>query len=177
MNKIKEIIALIIISLILNGCVKNSSISAKNSIGDGEDDFWIDYPSLHPQSGQKVAHPEWVLNEIEKKPLIILVHSNNCLPCIQQQKDLEEVMEEYGNKIIYIDILTDGSDSRAWDAYNIYYPQAGQWYIPLTIIISKVEYKGETQIIWHSEIGRTGKEWLIEYISDAISYYGAEYEI
>ncbi|MBC7129261.1 MAG: thioredoxin family protein [Thermoplasmatales archaeon] len=166
--------ALIIIFMIaLTGCVKNS-INEKYIIGDGDDDSWIDYPSWHPKAGEKVEHPSWVLKEIEKKPLVILVHSNNCLPCIQQQKDLEDLLENFGNDIIYVDITADGSDSRAWDAYNIYYPLEGQWYIPLTIIISKLEYKGESCIIWHSEVGRTGKDWLTKYINNSISYYGAK---
>ena len=80
-------------------------------------------------------------------------------------------MKNYEGSIAYIDILTDGSDERAWDVYGIYYPQGGQWYIPLTIVLSKISHGGKEQIIWHSVVGATGKEWLEEYMEDAIAYY------
>lgn len=168
----------LVVILTLSGCITNTSPSdpdtstAAHSIGDGTADFWTSYPSWHPKSGQNIEHPQWVIDVLKEKPLIILAHSTNCLPCIRQQSDLEDVMKTHGEDITYIDMLTDGSDARAWDVYDVYYPQSGQWYIPLTVILSQTYHGGTSQIIWHSAVGATGKEWLEAYIEDAITYYG-----
>jgi len=169
-----SIIAIFAMSL-SSGCISSKSSSggsAMHTIGNGKDDFWIDYPEQHPKSGQNVEHPQWVSDALEEKPLIILAHSTNCYPCILQQSAIKDLMSNYTGKITYIDILTDGSDNRAMDVYNVYYPQAGQWYIPLTAIISKAEYNGKERVIWHAAVGETGKDWLKEYMDDAIYYYG-----
>ena len=84
---------------------------------------------------------------------------------------MEIVLEEYGDQVTYFDLLTDGSDVRAWDVYNSYYPWAGVWYIPLTVILTNVEDNGSTKVGWHSTVGATGEEWITEYVKDAISYY------
>lgn len=176
MREIKILALFLIVLFTLSGCVKNNSSSdssnnTTHSIGDGKEDFWINYPSWHPKSGQSIEHPQWIIDALKEKPLIILAHSMNCYPCIIQQQNIQNVLEEFGDDIEYIDIITDGSDERAWDIYNTYYPQGGQWYIPLTVIISKTEYKGEEKIVWHSVVGMKDENWLRGYIEDAISYY------
>ena len=144
----------------------------EHGVGSGADDFWINYPSDHPQSDQSVSHPQWVLGALENKPVVILAHSEGCYPCIQQQGAMQTVLEEYGDQVTYFDILTDGSDVRAWDVYNGYYPLAGSWYIPLTVILTNVEdNEGSTHVGWHSTVGATGAEWITGYVEDAINYY------
>jgi len=143
----------------------------EHGVGSGADDFWINYPPDHPQSGQSISHPQWVLSALGDKPVVIVAHSEGCAPCIAQQSALESVREEYGDQATYFDILTDGSDERALDVFNNYYPQAGEWYIPLTVILTYVENNGSAQVGWHSTVGATGEEWLTEYVRDAINYY------
>jgi len=144
----------------------------EHGVGSGADDFWINYPSDHPQSGQSVSHPQWILGALENKPVVILAHSEGCYPCIQQQGAMQTVLEEYGDQVTYFDLLTDGSDVRAWDVYNGYYPLAGSWYIPLTVILTNVEdNEGSTHVGWHSTVGATGAEWITGYVEDAINYY------
>jgi thiol-disulfide isomerase/thioredoxin len=141
-------------------------------VGSGADDFWINYPSDHPQSGQSISHPQWILSALENKPVVIVAHSEGCSPCIMQQSAMETVREEYGDQATYFDILTDGSDARALDVFNSYYPLSGAWYIPLTVILTNVEDNdSSTHVGWHSTVGATGEEWLTAYVKDAINYY------
>lgn len=170
------LMAMVFLTSLLGGCLEDngsgsSDYTITHSIGTGSDEFWTVYPAGHPKSGQSVSHPPWVKNKLEDGPVIILAHSTNCQPCIVQQADLEAVLPDYQNQIEYVDIVTDGSDDRAWDVYNVYYPQGGQWYIPLTVIISRTYVQGEQEIIWHSRVSTTGEAWLRTYIKDAIAYY------
>jgi len=144
----------------------------EHGVGSGADDFWINYPSDHPRSGQLVSHPQWILDALENKPVVIVAHSEGCSPCIMQQSAMETVREEYGDQATYFDLLTDGSDARALDVFNSYYPRAGSWYIPLTVILTNVEdNEGSTHVGWHSTVGATGAEWITGYVEDAINYY------
>lgn len=138
-----------------------------NAIGSSSNDFWVN----HPSSGKEVDHPSWIQDKLKNGPLIILAHSTDCTPCIVQETDLDSVLPDYHNQIEHVDLLTDGSDARAWDVYNVYYPQDGAWYIPLTVIISQTLVEGELRVIWHSHISTTGKNWLHTYMKDSIFYY------
>ncbi len=170
------LMAIVFMTSLLGGCLEDngsgsSDYTITHSIGSGSDEFWTVYPAEHPKSGQNVSHPQWVRNKLEDGPLLILAHSTDCQPCIVQQSDLEAVLPDYQNQIEYVDLLTDGSDPRAMDVYNVYYPRGGQWYIPLTVLISQTTVQGETRTIWHSKVSTTGKDWLRTYIEDAIAYY------
>ncbi|HDS58762.1 MAG TPA: thioredoxin family protein [Thermoplasmatales archaeon] len=176
MKHLAVIFIVVLLLAMMSGCLENgetgsSDSTITHSVGTGSNDFWTVYPAQHPKSGQSVSHPPWVKNKLKDGPLIILAHSTNCQPCIVQQADLEAVLPGYQNQIEYVDILTDGSDDRAWDVYNMYYPQGGQWYIPLTVVISQASVQGETEVIWHSRVSTTGKAWLRTYIENAIAYY------
>ncbi|HEC86626.1 MAG: thioredoxin family protein [Thermoplasmata archaeon] len=153
----------------------NNSNNTENkiaiSIGDGKEDFWINHPSWHPKHGEEVVHPQWILDILDEKPVIILAHSTTCKPCKDQDDAIKEVLGDLGDSIEYISILTDGGDDRMKDVYINYYPQGGQWYIPLTVMLSKTEYNGKEEVIWHSVIGVTSEDWLREYIENAIEYY------
>ena len=146
--------------------------SAKYLEGSGDDDWWINYPDQHPDSNTTVNHPKWVLDSLENKPVVILVHSDRCDPCIQQQEDIEEALEEYGEEVEYYDIMSDGNDDRANEAFESYDPNDEQNYIPLTVMVSLIEDKnGDNKITWHSAEGATGKEWIKDYMKDSIYYY------
>lgn len=146
--------------------------TAKYLKGSGDDNWWINYPDQHPDSGSKVNHPEWVIDSLENKSVVILVHSDRCDPCIQQQKDMEEVLEEYGEEVEYYDIMSDGSDDRANDSFESYDPNNEQNYIPLTVMVSLIKDEdGDIKILWHSAEGATGKEWISDYMKDGIYYY------
>ncbi len=114
----------------------------------------------------------WVLAALVNKTIVILVHSDRCDPCIQQDEDMEEVLEEYGEEVEYYDIMSDGSDDRANDSFESYDPNNEQNYIPLTVMVSLIKDEdGDIKILWHSAEGATGKEWISDYMKDGIYYY------
>ncbi len=149
------------------------SLSSVQSIGSGADDWWIDYPDQHPATGSEVDHPKWVLNALKKGPVLILDHSTNCIPCIDQEDDAESVLEDLGDdNMSYFNIISDGSDRRADELLDVYDPDGGIPYIPLTIVVTLVQNSdGGVVVGWHSVVGATGKEWIRSYADDAISYY------
>lgn len=149
------------------------SLSSVQSTGPGADDWWIDYPDQHPDPGSEVDHPEWVLDTLEDGPVLILDHSTNCIPCIDQEDDAESVLEDLGDdKISYFNIISDGSDIRAYELLDVYDPDGGVSYIPITIVVTLVQNSdGDVVVGWHSVVGATGEEWIRSYAEDAISYY------
>ncbi|MFO8132668.1 MAG: hypothetical protein R6U10_01855 [Thermoplasmatota archaeon] len=176
MKHLAAILIAVLLLAMMGGCLEDNGGSSSDytithSVGTGSTDFWTGYPAGHPRSGENISHPQWVHDRLEDRPLLILAHSTDCQPCIVQQSDLEAVLPDYRNQIEYVDLLTDGSDPRAMDVYNTYYPRSGQWYIPLTVLVSRASVEGEQTIIWHGKVSTTGKDWLRTYIEDAIAYY------
>lgn len=100
MNKKKFLIAIfsIFIIILLSGCTTNdtnndsynedwlTNYSPVHTIGNGIDDFWIDYPSINPNSGQSVTHLSWVNDSLEKGCMLFVVHITGCVSC-QPQAD------------------------------------------------------------------------------------------
>jgi len=142
------------------------------SQGLKNDDWWVTYPDQHPDSGAAVSHLDWVLDSLEDKPVVILDHSEGCIPCMQQQEDMNKVLEEYGDEVIYYDLLADGSDPRAYEAFDVYDPNGEPNYIPLTIMVTKIkDNSGNVKIAWHSAEGATGEDWIKSYMKDSIYYH------
>ncbi|RLF60101.1 MAG: hypothetical protein DRN37_03225 [Thermoplasmata archaeon] len=139
--------------------------------GSGEDDWWIVYPDDHPDWGTDPDHPDWVLERLGRGPILILDHSDNCIPCLRQQEDVDSIMEYFGDDILLIDLLS-GQDERASEVFGVYDPGGPPNYIPLSVIITLVkDVNGEVKIGWHSVEGATGEEWLTEHVKDAIYYH------
>lgn len=145
--------------------------SPKKKIGNSEDDWWISYPNQNPNWGENPAHPSWVTEKLQKGPILILDHSEGCMPCIQQQEDVDSIMKNYGNYIQFLDLLS-GSDPEATEAFPVYDSNGPPNYIPLTILITLVEdTSGNVRVGWHSTEGATGYDWLSNYVKDAIYYH------
>jgi len=145
--------------------------SPKEKIGNSEDDWWIPYPSQNPNWGEIPDHPSWVTEKLQEGPVLILDHSEGCIPCIQQQGDVDTIMKNYGNYIQFLDLLS-GSDPEAGEAFPVYDANGSPNYIPLTIIVTLMEdTNGNVRIGWHSIEGATGYEWLSNYVKDAIYYH------
>ena len=49
-----------------------------NHRGSGPGDWWIPYPDQHPYAGDPVDHPQWVLDSLGEKPVVLLVHRYDC---------------------------------------------------------------------------------------------------
>jgi hypothetical protein len=143
----------------------------KEGIGPSEDDWWTTYPGQNPNRGEMPAHPSWVTKKLQEGPLLILDHSEGCMPCIQQQEDVDSIMKDYGNDIQFLDLLS-GSDPEAAEAFPVYDANGSPNYIPLTILITLVEdSSGNVRIGWHSTEGATGYDCLSNYVRDAIYYH------
>jgi len=190
-KKVMTIVALLVISIILGSSVyilkdhKSSDdtprpfdanwlegYKPKYSFGSEEDAWWIWHPEQHPDAGTTVNHTEWVLDSLEEKPVVILDHSNNCQPCIQQEKDIYKVLEQLGENITYFNLLSGGSDERANETFDVYDPNEGQSYIPLTVVITLIQdTNNNVRVGWHSIEDATGKDWIEDYMKDAIYYH------
>jgi len=98
-NSIMTIFSVFIV-LIISGCTTNkvedenginnvdwlSNYSPVHNIGNGTNDFWVDYPSENPDSGQSVTHLSWVNESLEKGCMLFVVHITGCVTC-QPQAD------------------------------------------------------------------------------------------
>lgn len=146
-------------------------IPTHRAVGQGANDFWIEYPSSHPSSGQSVPHPSWVKTSLENGVVMILDHSEGCAPCIQQSAICESVHLSYP-QVIYTDLISGKTEPQASDAFRIYDPTGGINYIPLTIILTKVKDGAGTVVTgWHSWEGVVDLEILTSWINDALFYY------
>ena len=145
--------------------------AAEYSVGSGPDDWWISYPDQSPASGSDVIHPDWVLDALEDKPVLIYAHLG-CSYCKPQTDAVNEIVDEYGDDIEFYDISADGSDERSGEALAAYDPNGGTSTVPLTAIVTLVSGEdGEAEVAWHSTEEVTGKEWIGEYVEDAVDYH------
>jgi thiol-disulfide isomerase/thioredoxin len=143
----------------------------KNKVGTENDDWWTVYPAQSSAAASEVEHPQWVLEALEKKPVVIYVHKG-CSYCRPQTEAMAEVVSKYGDQFTYYDISAGGSDSKAEEAVRTYDPNGGVSYVPLTAIVTLApDPKGKVRVIWHSTEEVTGKAWIEEYVQDAISYH------
>jgi thiol-disulfide isomerase/thioredoxin len=163
---------LVTIGLLVTGIIGFSSASeGKYSVGSGNDDWWVTYPTQSPGSGSEVHHPQWVLDALGSKPVVVYVHKG-CGYCKPQTDAMAEVVKEYGNKFTYFDIPADGSDSRSEEALQAYDPNGGVMYVPMTVIVTLAsDSEGKVKPVWHSTEDVTGKEWIKNYVDDATSNY------
>ena len=162
---------LVTIGLLVTGVIGfSSAFEGKYSVGSGSDDWWDTYPVQSPSSGSEVNHPQWILDALGSKPVVVYVHKS-CGYCKPQTDALAEVVKEEGDKFTYFDITAEG-DSRAEEALQAYDPNGGAIYVPMTVIVTLApNSEGKIEPVWHSSEDVTGKEWIKNYIDDAISYY------
>ncbi len=148
-----------------------SASAASNSVGSGNDDWWTKYPEQSTGAGMDVTHPSWVLDALEKKPVLIYVHKD-CSYCAPQTAAVTNVSDEFKGDITYYEIKADGSDSRAEEALQAYDPNGGVSYVPMTIIVTLApNSEGKVEPVWHSTEEVTGDDLIKNYVEDAISYY------
>ncbi len=166
---------LILVTLLASSMLVFDSLSEgsgeNNKVGTGSDDWWTAYPAQSSAAKSEVEHPQWVLDALENKPVVIYVHKG-CGYCRPQTEAMAEVVSKYGNQFTYYDISAGGSDSKAEEAVRAYDPNGGVSYVPLTAIVTLApDSKGKTQVIWHSTEEVTGKAWIEEYVQDALIYH------
>ncbi len=139
--------------------------------GQLEHQWWASYPKQHSLYGSTPIHPRWLVDMLENGSILILGHSTRCIPCIEQQRSVEMIEQEYGEKIQIVDLIS-GVDKRTNDIMRLYDPNDSQNHIPSTILLTIIKTDNSPiQIVWHSAEGATGDDWLIRYVKDAIFYH------
>ena len=160
--------------IVLAAGLASTVSAAEHTVGSESDDWWIVYPDQHPEAGSEVDHPEWLLNELEETPVLILDHSDEtCQDCIDQEGYINAVLEEYRDNVAYENLIGGIGDDRADELFNVYDPNGGINYVPLTIILTLVRDSDENVVVgWHSVEGADGGEELVRsYVEDAIDYH------
>jgi hypothetical protein len=155
------------------GPVVSASGGAEHPVGSGPKEWWIEYPAQHSNAGSAVDHPSWTLDLLEEKAVIVFIHRNNCPSCVAQEADIKKVLEELGDEVAYLDLLTDSDDQKAWEGIYIYDPNGGvMTYVPVTVFLTLVSSpSGETEIAWHSVVGYSGEREIRSYLNDAIALH------
>ncbi len=125
-----------------------------HSIGSDDSDWWTTYPDKNVNSGSAVDHPDWVLEALKEKPLMILIHQNNCVPCKTHVPRINDAVQKYKDDILYYDILAEGDGfKKALEILNVYNPTGKKQYVPTTIFVTLIENEdGEVEVGWHGEV-------------------------
>ena len=141
--------------------------------GSGERDWWTVYPDQHENATLAVKHPDWVLDELKDRPLLILVHSSNCVPCLVQIPRIESAVDRFGDSISYHDVLAEGAGFKeAVEILNVYDPRGGKQYVPTNIFITLAQGpEGKVEVAWHSKTDIMSQEDIDSYMEDAIYYH------
>jgi len=151
------------------------SYSPAHAVGSGDDDWWTAYPDQHEDSGSAVEHPDWVLDALKEKPVLILIHSSNCKPCLTQVPRIETAVASLGGDLKYYDMLAEGSSiKRAIDILAVYDPDGveDKYFVPTTTFITLAKGPdGAVDVAWHSEIDAISQEKIDAYVKDSIYYY------
>jgi len=180
-NEFKDFMALLVVATLAISTMANAALSEDlndyspaHTLGSEDSDWWVAYPDQNENSGSNVDHPTWVEDALEEKPVLILVHSNDCRPCLVQIPRINNAVESYGLNLSYYDILAEGSGYRkAIDILNIYNPLGGdQQYVPTTIFVTLIKGSdGEVEAAWHSQTDIMSVDEINSYAEDAIYYY------
>jgi len=150
-----------------------SSYSPAHAVGSGDDDWWTTYPDQHENSGSEAEHPAWLLDALKEKPVLILIHSSNCVPCLTQMPRIEAAVQSVGEDLQYYDVLAEGSGyEKAISILDVYNPTSGAQYVPTTIFITLAKGPdGTVEVAWHSEIDAMSQEKIDAYVKESIYYY------
>ncbi len=145
-----------------------------NAVGSGDNDWWTTYPNQHDNSGSEALHPTWVLDALKDKPVLILIHQTNCIPCRTQTPRINAAVGSYSSDLEYYDVLAEGSSiEKALSILDVYDPFGiGKPVVPTTIFITLAKGPdGKVDVAWHSEIDAMSPERIDAYVKDAIYYY------
>lgn len=146
-------------------------VGAEYSVGPGNDSWWTYYPDQSTGAGGEVSHPDWVLEALESKPVVIYAHSG-CSYCQPQTDAMGKIVDELGDEFTYFDLSADGDDVRSDESLRAYDPNGGSMYVPLTVILTLApDSEGEVVPVWHSTDEVTGESWIRKYIEDALEYH------
>ena len=177
LNGSKDFLALLVLATLAMANVALSedwdSYTPAHTLGSGDNDWWTVYPDQNENSGSAVDHPSWVLDALKENPVLILVHSSNCKPCLIQIPRIENAVKSNSGNLSYFDELAEGSSFlKAIGILDIYNPTGGAQYVPTTIFVTLIKgADGKVEVAWHSQLDLMGEDEINSYVSDSIYYY------
>jgi hypothetical protein len=137
-------------------------------LGSGSNDWWTAYPDQSEMHGSAVEHPQWILDSLAEKPVIIFLHQDDCKGCAAQLTNINTVMEMFPQSVILFDLMADWKDPRFVDFNNVYNPQ----FVPTTVFLTRaIGTEGNTVTVWHSEEDVMSQDQILSYVKDALYYY------
>lgn len=143
-------------------------------VGSKDNNWWIDYPDKHPESGESVNHLEWIIQDLNTKPVLFVVHRTGCAPCTPQAEKSNEIAKKYSNDLIFYDLdVASGSSTyeEGTEAF-MYDPDDAQSYIALTGVFTLIkDDSNKVSICWRSWEGDMEKSVLESWVKDGIYYY------
>jgi len=143
-------------------------------VGNGTDDFWTQYPPYNTYPDQPVEHPDWVVDAVETKVVMILSHKADCALCIKQTAICASIKNNSSGNIEYFDLLTTFDNPESTEIFSNYSPMS-YWAIPLTIVLTKVtDSNGIEAIGWHSWVGAVDEATLTSWLEDAMIYHNEQ---
>jgi hypothetical protein len=171
----------IVSALVLSGCTSDNSNDSSwldtytpvHSVGNGVNDFWISFPDINPGAGQPVNHTSWVLEALDQKAYIFVVHKTGCAACQPQADRINALGNKYWENIISNDLdLTLGgtTEQKGYEAFY-YDPNDAESYIALTGLFTLIKDNGNVTYGWHSWEGDVADAEMETWIKDAIYYY------
>jgi hypothetical protein len=184
-KKFLTMIFIIFLVLFFSGCtsnnIENDPINMDwlinhipvHSLGTGNDDFWINYPTSNPNSSQPVTHLSWVNDSIEEGCVLFVVHKTGCETCQPQADRMISLAEKYEGYVVFHDLdiaLGSTIEQRAYDSY-LYDADGPPGYIALTGIFTLINDSGNIEYGWHSWEMDVDSEVLEEWIKDGIYYW------
>jgi hypothetical protein len=144
------------------------SYEPSHSLGSSSTDWWTAYPDQSEKAGSDVEHPQWILESLKEKPVIIFLHQEECKSCGAQKANIDAVMEMYPRSVTLFDIMADWKDPRFVDFNNAYEPS----FVPTTIFLTRARSSdGKALTIWHSEEDAMSQDQVQSFVKDAIYYY------
>ncbi len=154
-------------------------LHTSHSVGNGTDNFWINFPVGSPSVGQSVSHLTWITEDLEEKPVVFVCHRTGCGPCTPQADRVKALRETYGEDAIFYDLdyPFEGYGTATEDILNKFYeafyydPNGGSQVIAFTGVFTLINDGGETKIGWHSWEGNVADADMENWIKDSIYYY------
>lgn len=184
MKHLAGIFIAVFLLAMMGGCLEDdgggsSDYTITHPIGMKSTDFWTVYPSQHPNSGQSVSHLQWIVDSLESKPVLFVVHRTGCAGCADQAERVIELAEKYEEELIFYDLdAVYGAPQdllQKANAVYMYDPNGPPGYIALTGLFTYVKEDGEVTIGWHTweaPNDMTVSDSALEtWITDAIHYH------
>jgi hypothetical protein len=170
-------LVIVVFSFLASGAISEdwSSYKPAYSPGSDQDDWWTAYPAQSAKGGSSVQHLDWVLDSLKENPVLILVHSSSCRPCVEQIAGIKEVLAGMGTDVKYYDILAEGDGiQKATDLINVYSPSQGLYppAVPTTVFLTLIKgTDGKVVVAWHSVEDAMSVDKISAYVKDSIYYH------